>query len=309
MSIIYKNPLLIYNPTAGGGRAKNKFEQYYKKMVDEDLFEKIEVCETKSKEDAIQSIIAIHNDNKFDLLISIGGDGTISTISNGLMKIPFEKRLPIFPLPSGSGDSLLRDFGITDINKSIANFKNNTAPKLYDLLFVEELKGNFKWFCINVLGMGFVSDIANYAVKYGKKFGAFSYVIALFLGLGEFKPYKTTFKYNDGKDEYKSDKNFFTTVSNTKFTGGAVMIAPDAKFDDGLMDVVVLHDINRFQFLKGFFKAFKGTHITEKGCLSFRTNSIEIYSEPNFYLMPDGDIEGNSPIRITIVPKQIGLVI
>jgi diacylglycerol kinase (ATP) len=309
MALIFKKPLLIYNPAAGGGKAKKKFEIYYKKLIEEKIFEKIDVCETKSKQEAFEKVLEAHKDNKYDLLISIGGDGTISTVANALMNIPFEKRLPLYPLPSGSGDSLLRDFDIYSIEDSIKSYRNCDSLKLFDLFLLEVKESNFKWYCINVLGMGFISDIATSAVKHGKKYGAFSYVIALFLCLKEFKPYKTKILYNDKKDAFECDKLFFFTVSNTKYSGGGIKVAPDASYNDGLMDVVILHNINRFQFLKGFFKAMKGKHLKEKGCFSFRTNTLEITSTPDFILMPDGDIEGKSPVKVTLIPKQIKLVV
>jgi len=308
MLLNYKNPLIIYNPFAGGGRAKKKFDNYYKKLIDEKLFERIDVCETKSKDDAISKVEEIVKTDKFDLLISIGGDGTISTIINGLMKVAFEKRIPLFPLPSGSGDSLLRDHNIKNIESSINIYKNSESPKLYDVLHLKQTNSVYEWYCINVLGMGFISDIASYAVEHGKKLGALSYITALFMALGKFKPYNTTIKYNDN-DQYKSEKVYFMTISNTKYTGGALKIAPDAKYDDGLMDVVILHDINRFQFLKGFLKVFFEKHLTDKGCYHFQTDKLEIKASPNFSLMPDGDLEGSSPVSVNLLHKQISLVV
>ncbi|OHD14913.1 MAG: hypothetical protein A2086_02405 [Spirochaetes bacterium GWD1_27_9] len=310
MLLKYNKPIIMYNPKAGGGKAREKFEIYYKKLKESNIFtENIDFCETESRDDAISKAINISEQNNNDVIITIGGDGTISTIVNALMTLPKEKRLPLLPLPSGTGDSLLRDFNVTDIDLAIANLKKIDSPKFFDLLFLEELEGNYKYYCINVLGMGFISDAANYAVKGMKKFGAMGYVYAIFAALGNFKPYKTTIKYNDGKNTYQSDKVFFLTISNTKYSGGAVKIAPDAIYNDNLMDIVILHDINRFQFLNGFRKAFKGKHLGKKGCTHFQTNSIEIHSEPKFQLMPDGELEGTSPLRVSILPKEIALVV
>ena len=87
------------------------------------------------------------------------------------------------------------------------------------------------------------------------------------------------------------------------------MIAPEAKYDDGLIDVIILSDINRLRFLNGFRKVFKGKHTNDKGCYYFKTKNIEIHSTPDYHLMPDGDLEGNSPIKVKVIQKQIKLVI
>ncbi len=226
------------------------------------------------------------------------------------MRLPKELRLPLFPLPSGTGDSLLRDFGVTDIDKALANYKSIEKTKMYDLLFVEEINGDFKWYCINIVGMGFISDIADYAVNHGKKLGALTYIVSLFSVLGRFRPYKIKIKYGKDGSVLENNKTYFLTVSNTKFTGGALKVAPYAEFDDGLMDVVYLHDLNRFQFLNGFFKTFKGTHLNkQKICGFLKTDYLEIEATPNFLVMPDGDLVGKSPLRITVLPREVELVV
>ena len=313
MSLQYKNPVLIYNPNAGGGKAKKRYVLYYEELKKEKLFDNIDVIETKSVNEVDTFIKEIHSQNKNDLIISIGGDGTISSIANAIMKIPKEKRLPLFPLPSGSGDSLLRDFKIRNIKQAIQNYKLLDKPKEFDLLFVEELGGDFKYYCINVLGMGFVSDVVKDIISKGtKKLGAFGYALTIFTAIGNFKPYDTILKFRDQKGEqkeFKSNRVYFLTVSNTKYTGGGIKVAPDAIYNDGLMDIILLYEINRFQFLRGFLKTFKGNHIKDKGCLYLKTDYLEIYSTPKFELMPDGELWGNSPIRITVKPKEIILVV
>jgi len=158
--------------------------------------------------------------------------------------------------------------------------------------------------------MGFISDIADYAVKNGKKLGALTYVVSLFAVLGRFRPYKISIKYGDDKTELKNDKTYFLTISNTKYTGGAIKVAPDAKFDDGLMDVVYLHDLNRLQFLNGFMKTFKGTHVKQKKlCGTLKTNYLEIEADPQFLVLPDGDLIGKTPLRITVKHKEVETVV
>jgi len=313
MSLNYKNPILIYNPNAGGGKAQKKFKLYYEELLKEKIFEKIDVIESKSVLDLDAKIKEIINKNGNDLIISIGGDGTISSITNALMKFPKEKRLPLFPLPSGSGDSLLRDFNIRTIKDAIINYKSLDKTKEFDLLYVEQINGDFKYYCITVIGMGFVSDVVKDIISKGtKKLGALSYILTIFTAIGNFKPYNTILKFKDengDEKEFKSERVYFLTVSNTKYTGGGIKVAPDAIYNDGLMDIILLYEINRFQFLKGFLKTFKGNHIKDKGCLYLKTNYLEIYSNPIFELMPDGELSGTSPIRITMKLKEINLVV
>jgi len=303
----FKFPLIIFNPKSGGGNSKKLFNKYYSFLKENYVYNKIEVFESHSKQETIDKVIEAHN-NIFDLIISIGGDGSISTICNGLMKINIDKRLPILPLPCGSGNSFLKDFNIHSIKDSIKKFKKNNQT-MVDVFLVEEINGNFKWYCINVIGLGFISNIAKYGEEKFNKLGALKYIFSTLFTLKEFKPYDTKIKYNNYIKKFNSKKVFFISISNSKFTGGKIMIAPYAKFNDGLMDVVILHDISRLRFLNGFRKVFKGKHINDKGCFYFKTKDIEIHANPEYLIMPDGELEGKSPIKVKVIPKQIRFVI
>ncbi|MBN2547186.1 MAG: YegS/Rv2252/BmrU family lipid kinase [Spirochaetes bacterium] len=305
----YKFPIIIYNPHAASGIAPKKktIERYIEILKKENLFKKIDTYPSKSKGDTINKIAEIHKDKKNDLIISIGGDGSLSTICNGLMKIPIEKRLPIFPLPTGTGNSLVRDFKIFSINDSIKHYKTE-EPKMFDIIHVKGLEEKLDWYCINVLGMGFISDIANYVETHGKTLGHFSYMLGTILALGNYKPYNIEISYENNK-KFESKAAYLLTFSNTKFTGGHIKIAPFAEYNDNLIDVVVLYELNRLRFLKGFAKLFVSKHIYEKGCAYFKANSLIVKSEPKMKLMLDGDLFGSTPVKLTILPKQLKLVL
>ena len=192
------------------------------------------------------------------------------------MKIDFDKRLPILPVPSGSGNSLLLDFNIRNIHQALNNFKKNQF-KYADIIYVESINEGFKWYCINILGLGFISNIAKYGTEKFNKCGSFKYILSTFFVLKEFKKYDVKIAFNKNK-EFLSNSVYFISLSNSKYTGGRIMIAPEAKFDDGLIDVVILYNINRFQYLVGFLKTFSGKHINEKGCMYFKAKEIEIRS-------------------------------
>jgi len=304
----YKNPIIIFNPRSGGGRCGRKFKKIYKYFLKKKLFDKIDVFEATCKSETIDKIQSIHSEKKNDLIITLGGDGSISTVCNGLMKIDFNERLPLLPIPTCSWNLLLLDFNIKKIKDSIKNLLNNDI-KIFDVLSVENIKTGSKNFCINILGLGFISNIVKYGDSMFKNMGVLRYLLGTFSALKEFKPYKTIIKYNNGKDEFSSDRVYFISLSNTKYTGGKILISPDSKYDDGLMDIMILHDINRIKYMKGFLKAYSGKHIFEKGCKYFKTNEAIITSTPDFELMPDGELDGSSPVKVKVISKQIKMVV
>ncbi|MCG8571645.1 MAG: hypothetical protein MJB14_16035 [Spirochaetes bacterium] len=297
-------PILIYNPHTS--QKINKKIDYALRLL-ANIFpnNKIDIYQSLNVQKMSDFLVKVHEKQSHDLLISLGGDGTISSIVNCLMKIPKEQRNPLLPLPAGTGDSLVRDFQIKTINDSILNFSQTSKPILFDVLKIETIQTGHIFFCINVLGMGFVADLASTAVKYGKSLGSFSYFLGALYGIKNFKPYKTIITLKKEKEIHTFNKAYFLTVSNTKYTGGAVKIAPDAEFDDGIMDIIVLHDISRLKFLACYKDGFTGKHIQLKGCTYLKAEEIIIESDPPYYLMPDGDLGGSSPVKISVCKSEI----
>jgi len=303
----YKNPILVYNPSAGGGNAKKKINNNIE-IIRNNLFKDLTIYESESKENLINKIKEIHKKKLHDLIICLGGDGTISLLANAEINFKKKDRIPIMPIPSGSGDSLVRDFNIYKIQDAINNYKKDNSVKYFDLIYFKELNGKFDYYCINILGMGFVSVIAECAIKYGKKWGTASYFIGALKGLREYKPYKVKIICDKNKT-YEFNKVYFLTISNTKYTGGAVKIAPDAEYNDGIMDIIIFHDISRYKFITGYLGTFKSKHVNSEGCIYIKAKQADIYAEPDFSLMPDGELMGKSPIRVKVIKKEIPLIV
>ncbi len=305
--MIYKKPIIFYNQKSGSiKKTQARFDLIYKKIISKLNLSEIEVFLLKdmgASDKRIRDLIAKKTN---DLIIILGGDGTISSVCNILMEFPEEDRIPIFPIPTGSGNSLLLDLNINNPLEAIERFDSENTIKM-DVIEVEEVESAKTRYCINLIGMGFISDIVDFAIKHKNRFGGMSYFMAVFMGLKKFLPYKVTIKHDSGK--FDSDRVFFLTVSNTIFTGGKIMIAPEAKYDDSILDIIILHDINRYSFLRGFMDTFRGKHINHKGCTYIKSSSLEISATPKFRLMPDGELEGTSPIKIRVLPKQIKIAL
>lgn len=254
----YKNPIIFFHSRARNGKSSKNFQNFISFIQKKNIFNNFVTFKSGHLDETRDKILAIHQNNEHDLIISFGGDGTISSICNGLMEIEQAKRLPLLPIPGGSGNSILKDFEIFNKDHAIDRYRQNRISYL-DVIEVKEKNSDFCYYCLNILGMGFITDITRLAEKDGKWLGGFSYILSTLLSLKKFKPYKTEITYNsleNSKTTFKSDKVFFLSISNTRYTGGNIQVAPEAKYDDGIMDLIILHNINRRQFLNGFFKNF-----------------------------------------------------
>ena len=102
---------------------------------------------------------------------------------------------------------------------------------------------------------------------------------------------------------------FVPGFNNNSKTGAAFKMAPNALVNDGLTDVIILHDISRRELLAGFLKIFNGEHIYCRGCEYFQTDYAKVETSPNMALMPDGEIFGSSPFELEVISGELEVAV
>jgi diacylglycerol kinase family enzyme len=100
-------------------------------------------------------------------------------------------------------------------------------------------------------------------------------------------------------------KNCFVEICNSRYTGGNMLMAPEAQIDDGLFDAVVLAPLSRLSLIATFPKIFKGTHGENPALQFIKAKSARVYTQPQKMLLPDGEIFGSTPTEIDILPRLI----
>jgi YegS/Rv2252/BmrU family lipid kinase len=288
--------LLIFNPQAGHKRAKkllpsieSMFSEY---QIDLDLFL------TDYPEHAIE-IVRHANFEKYDGLVATGGDGTLFEVINGYYKNQQKKKIPIGILPTGTGNAFARDLDlhVSKWKEAIEIISYNKTRKV-DV-------GHFNthgqdYYYLNILGIGFVADVTETAHKL-KIFGNISYTLGVL--------YRTIFLNSnlltmeiDGKTIER--ESTFVEISNTRYTANFLM-APNAKIDDGLLDITLAGKFSRIRLLQCFPKIFTGEHIQLKEVETFQARKIKVQSDIPKVLTPDGELVGITPIEIECLPRDI----
>ncbi len=236
----------------------------------------------------------------YDGIIAVGGDGTLFELINGLLKKHSNLNTPIGQIPVGTGNSFIKDLGIDSIEDAVTKIASGKTKKV-DLGWFSYPEGGH--YFINLLGSGFVANVAHRAGKY-KALGSASYVLGVFEEVALLKSIPTEMTI-DSK-VYQRDAIFIEICNSTK-TGGNMIMAPSAKIDDGWLNVVLLNKISRAKLLKIFPQIFKGTHVEESCVETFRGQHIKIISEPPQRLTPDGEVFGTTPIEVSIFPGKISI--
>jgi diacylglycerol kinase (ATP) len=237
---------------------------------------------------------------KYDGIVASGGDGTIFEALNGYFANSSKKKIPFGVIPIGRGNAFARDLDLVPERweESIDAILSGKTKKIDVGVFTTEGK---KYYFINILGFGLVTDIAGTAQKI-KFLGDLSYVAGVFYQTAALKAYNLKMEV-DGK--LIERENVFVEISNTRYTGKDFLMAPSAKFNDGLLDVTLLNKLSRVKVMQCLPKIFKGTHIHMKEVETFQARHLKFETSIPKLLTPDGQLMGSTPIEVECLPEAI----
>lgn len=227
-------------------------------------------------------------------VIAVGGDGTAYEVACGLM----DTGMPLGIIPAGTGNDFIKTVGIPKKPLDALAFILNHSPRPVDVGSM-----NDRLF-LNVCGTGFdvtVLDNANAAKKYCR--GLMPYLIGLIRAIFHYRPVHVRFTA-DG-DTQERDV-LICSVANGRFIGGGIPICPEAKADDGLLDLVVVENRPRWQipfYLPGLMmgRVLRFGITTHRHC-----REVEILSQ-GMRLNVDGEIMNVDQVTFRILPGKLQL--
>lgn len=234
----------------------------------------------------------------WDGVVAVGGDGTLFEVINGLLATSDSLTIPVGQIPVGTGNSFSRDLGIESVQDAVALIVRGNVRKI-DLGHFSSDAGDF--YFANLLGAGFVSNVAYRARKY-KALGSLSYLLGIIEEVIGLKSTPVTLEIDGRVIEREC---VFVEICNSRFTGGNMMMAPNAEIDDGLLDVVILNKVSRGTLLKLLPTIFTGKHVEAPSVELFRGRTILLRSESPLALTPDGETFGQTPIDVTVHHRKL----
>ncbi len=288
--------LLIYNPFAGHGRAKKILPEVEAEFTKHNI--EFDLKLTDYPEHATE-IIKNVKFKTYDAIVAAGGDGTLFEVINGYYMNSSRNKPPLGILPVGTGNAVARDLELhTSKWKEAIAIIAQMKPRKVDV-------GKFtshgqSYYFLNILGLGFVADVTKTA-KSLKGLGNISYSLGVLYQMLMLKSFKLKLEL-DG--ELLERDNIFVEVSNTTYTANFFM-APNAKIDDGLLDITLLNKLSRIGLLKAFPKVFTGEHIHLPEVETFTARHIKITTDPPKVLTPDGELIGITPVEIECLHQDI----
>jgi YegS/Rv2252/BmrU family lipid kinase len=283
--------LIIINPISG----KGKNEQLISKL--KDAFPNNQICITGYKGHPYE-VTNREDLDTIDAIIAIGGDGTMHEVVNGMMSRMDGKKVPIGLIPGGTGNSFMHDLQCLNPEKAIEIIKQGHIKKV-DLMKLE--MGEEVKYAFNIVGWGISVTINNLAEKW-RRIGGQRYNLA---ALNEIiRNPKWPVKITLGDIEVEGKLTFFLACNNM-YSGNGMKVAPRAILDDGLVDILLLRQAPRYKLIGIFSKIFDGSHIENSLIEYHQVRSFSIIPEQDTVLNIDGQVEGHTPVNVTVLSKAL----
>lgn len=245
------------------------------------------------------------------IVVGVGGDGTINEIVNGL--VGTGKTLGV--IPAGSGNDLVRSLHTSSDPIEALDRVLLGAGKPIDVGFVrcttdgtpEKASAPPGRHFVNGVGIGFDAAVAErtYHIKYLS--GKALYIAAVLQTLGRYT-YPT---FQISVDSFsRISKNLLIAVGNGTSAGGGFYLTPDAKLDDGFLDVCLIDEMPVLQILKLMPQVMRANHRTFKGITFIKGAKISVSAKEPFFVHADGEIVGRnvSGVEISVESNRLKVV-
>jgi diacylglycerol kinase (ATP) len=307
--------LAIINPAAGGGRCGERVGAALDRLRGAGIV--ADTATTSSAGDATRIAREAYA-RGYRKFIAVGGDGTSYEIVNGLFPESRSAADPIandrIPtlgfLPLGTGNSFLRDFsdpkaGDHGLEHAIqALLARRSRP--CDILRLTHKEGAIYY--TNLLSIGFAADVAALRHRRFQGLGQFGYLLSIFLCLARLNRRAFPVRFDD-REDFDSRRSLFLTFNNSKFTGGTMMIAPDAVTDDGLIEYVRWGPIGRLGLIGNLSTLYDGTHTRHLLAERHAVRRVEFQLDRPVDVMVDGEVLTVECQAIDVLPSALRVVV
>ena len=243
----------------------------------------------------------------FRNIISVGGDGTLHHVVNGIMIQRYVKSsdITIGVIPLGTGNDWIKTYNIPNNIEKAIELIHHKKTILQDIGVANTENSNVSYFN-NVAGLGYDGYTVN-KLKKLKSFGAVAYLLS---GLAGFLFYKkTVFKINFNSKSIETNC-LMTMVGVCKFSGGGMQFTKDVNTTDGLLDITIVKNLNIFDLISNIKKLYNGHIVHHKKVETYKTDLITVIPQASKpYIQADGELIGVGKVTFKIISKAINFVI
>ena len=243
-----------------------------------------------------------------DAVVSVGGDGTIHHVLNGL----YPGEVPLGIIPVGRGNDLARGLGIPPDLRAAAEILLRGKVRIIDLArarMADPSAGHGGepsqvYACIG--GVGFDSVVTRYANDHAPRIhGRFAYVWGILRCLWFYRP--QPLELTTDEQNFFGDI-MFAVVGNNPTYGDGVKMVPRARLDDGLLDVCIVPAMGKVELLRWVRRAYRGEHLQHPRIVYFQSRRVTLKSAARLELFGDGEFLQELPATIDVIPSALRVI-
>jgi diacylglycerol kinase (ATP) len=293
----------VVNPAAGGGRCGRLAPAALERVRAAGIT--LEVAQTTRAGEAVELARRAY-ENGFRNFLAVGGDGTSFEIINGLFPRALSSERPALGfLPLGTGNSFLRDFTSRGTDHTIEALRKGVRRSC-DVIRLQHADGEI--YFLNLVSLGFPADVGALTNRRFKRWGELGYILGVLTRLARLDHAAFPHRLNTDAD-WDRRPCLFLTFSNSKFTGGKMMIAPKADPADGQIEYVRWSPIGRLRLLWTFPRLFTGTHIEHRLASRAPAQRIELDLPGAVNVLVDGEILRLHCRSLEILPGALDVIV
>jgi len=307
MSVPYAK--VIVNPVAGGCSVRGEWPRISRQLRDVGLSFDHEF--TRGAGHAIE-IARQAIDTGYRYLIAVGGDGTVNEVANGILCSTHSGNTILGIVSAGTACSFTRSLDIAQDYISACSLLTGQGRALIDVGVVQCWSQGrpLQRFFVNTADAGFGAAVVDAWKRLPNRFGhKINNTLRTVEGLKHLLTHRNKWIKLRVGNEVESIFGCDVVVANGQYFAESMQIAPHARLDDGLLDIVIVGDVGKYELLKIWPTLYSGSHIRHPKIRERKTTTVTIESDEQLLVEADGDILGESPASFWVIPSALTIVV
>jgi len=282
--------LAIVNPVAGKGAGAKLTRRIASDLATAGI--SADVVTTPAAGEAARLASAAVEDG-YERVIAVGGDGTANEVANGLVNT--QVALALYPI--GAGNDFARALGYPRRRRQLARFLAQARARRID---VGEVNGRI---FLNAAGVGIDGHVAERVIATSRVIGsALGYLVGSLVSIATYEPRQMRIRIGDTT---RQGRHLVVVAANGTHFGNGMRVAPDAKLDDGMLDVIVAGDLGKWASILALAKIYRGTHVDGRTIVSYRAAAVDVELDQELPMEVDGEAMRTRELHVRIRPQAL----
>ncbi len=289
--------LVLVNPAAGGGRAASVWEQARASVPAARCAEVVQAADRAGSLRAIGEAVAAG----YERIVAFGGDGTVHLVAGAILAAGAGERVILGVVPAGTGSDLARALGVPRRPpEALARALEGRGVRV-DAGRCEGERSSF--YFLNETSAG-IAGLVDEMVNAMPRRGTTAFLRATLVALRRYRPLPMRLAV-DG-EAWHEGPTFLVTVANGTTFGRGMRIAPGARLDDGLFDVVAVGNVKGLELVRRLPQVYVGTHLSARPVKVRRGRWVQLQPlEPLPVFDVDGETYPSGPATFEVLPGAL----